>query len=282
MMELYAAKGPRLFLDESSVFDIGKLIVGGVDLSPGPAVPDDGDPRISHSVEGFLFTCGPDHIRHPEPIIDGSGQASPQKYPLHGSFAASPARVREFHNGALSSHAAATVMTRLAGGGLARLERRWHIDGMTGAVSLSDRVFNAGDRPFSPMLMYHMNIGAWNFNDATMISGAMLGEAPQSWRFGPGDGHVFCVPADGGADGSATLSLGPIASINGLTLQVSFGTATIPFLQMWRNEALPANVVGIEPASHDWKSRVELQEAGAMTLLEPGAHCDYALRFAFL
>ena len=278
MMELYAAKGPRLFLDESSVFDIGKLIVGDVDLSPGPAVPDDGDKRISHSVEGFLFTCGPDHIRHPEPIIGVEGQ----KYPLHGSFSSSPARVSEFHNGALSSHASATVMTRLAGGGLARLERRWHIDGMTGAVSLSDRVYNAGDRPFSPMLMYHMNIGAWNFGDATMIAGSMLGDAPQSWRFGPGDGHVFCVPANGGADGSASMSLGPIASVNGLTLHVSFETVTLPFLQMWRNEAHPANVVGIEPASHDWTSRVALGEAGALTLLEPGAYCDYALRFVFL
>jgi hypothetical protein len=282
MMELYAAKGPRLFLDETSVFDIGKLIFRDVDLSPGPAVPDDGDARISHSVQGFLFTCGPDHIRHPEPIIGGADQASAQKYPLHGSFSASPAQVSEFHNGALSSHACATVMTRLADGGLVRLERRWHIDGVSGAVSLSDRVFNAGDRPFSPMLMYHMNIGAWNFSDETMISGSMLGESPQSWRFGPGDGHVFCVPADGGADGSATLSLGPIAAINGLTLQVSFETATLPFLQMWRNEALPANVVGIEPASHDWKPRVLLEEAGALTMLEPGGHCDYALRFIFV
>ncbi len=196
MLELYAARGPRLFLDENSVFDIGSLIVGGADLSPGRAIPDDGDPRIDHSLEGFLFTCGPDHIRHPEPV-DG---VENKKYPLHGSFSACPAEVTEFRNGRLSSTARATVMVRLADGGLARLERRWHIDGVTGAVSLNDKVTNAGSKPFAPMLMYHMNIGAKNFDAKTQLSGDMVGKVPVSWQFGEGENYVFCVPA-GGAEG---------------------------------------------------------------------------------
>ena len=276
MLELFAARGPRLFLDESSVFDIGSLMVGGADLSPGRAIPDDGDPRIDHSLEGFLFTCGPDHIRHPEPIEGMEGR----KYPLHGSFSSHPAEVTEFSNGSLASRASAVVHVELADGGRARLERRWHIDGVTGAVSLADRVTNMGTAPFAPMLMYHMNIGAKNFGNETQLAGEMIGKVPVSWQFGEDDNYVFCVPA-GGELGHATVRLGPIPAASGLTLRVDFDTATLPFLQMWRNESRPAYVVGIEPASHDWKPRAALHEAGAMSLLQPGESRDYGLRFAF-
>jgi hypothetical protein len=276
MLELFAARGPRLFLDESSVFDIGKLIVAGNDISPGRAIPDDGDPRIDHSLEGFLFTCGPDHIRHPE-LIAEEGEA---KYPLHGSFSASVAEVTEFRNGALASMASAIVKVRLADGGRARLDRHWHIDGVTGAVMLTDRVTNAGDTAFAPMLMYHMNIGAKNFGKETQLSGAMVGKVPIAWQFGEGDNYVFCVPA-AEAPGSAAVRLGPIPGAGGAALRVDFDTSTLPFLQMWRNESRPAYVVGIEPASHDWKRRAELARSGAMSLLEPGEARDYSLRFVF-
>ncbi len=68
MKAFSAARGPKLLLDETSVLDIGGCFVNGVDVAPGRAIPDDGDARIDHSLEGFLFTCGPDHIRHPQPI----------------------------------------------------------------------------------------------------------------------------------------------------------------------------------------------------------------------
>lgn len=276
MLEFYAARGPRLFLDETSVFDIGSLIIDGNDLAPGRAIPDDGDPRIDHSLEGFLFTCGPDHIRHPEPIGDDGAR----RYPLHGSFSSCPAEVTEFRLGALASVASATVMVKTADGGLARLERRWHLDGVTGVVSLLDRVTNAGRTPFASVMMYHMNIGARNFDQKTQLSGEMIGKVPVSWQFGEGDNYVFCVPA-GGEDGTATVRLGPIPGASGGTLRVDFDTSTLPYLQMWRNEHEPAYVVGIEPVSHDWKPRRELIESGAMKMLQPGEARDYALRFAF-
>lgn len=273
MMAFYAGGSPRLFLDETSVFDIGSVVVDGIDLSPGRAIPDDGDPRIDHSLEGFLFTCGPDHIRHPEPIDGGVGR----KYPLHGSFSASPATVTEFCIGEDLSVARATVGVALADGGHARLEREWRI-GADGAVTLSDRVVNDGDRAFAPMLMYHMNVGAKHFDDGVRLSGAMFGPEPINWTFGEGDGHVFCVPA---GKGMAEMRLGPLAPIGGRSLRVSFDTATLPYLQMWRNQRAPAHVLGIEPASHDWKPRAELAAAGALGEIRPGEERRYSLAFAF-
>ena len=92
MIEFAAASGPRLMLDEASVLDIGGCIVEGVDIAPKRAIPDDGDPRIDHSLEGFLFTCGPDHIRHRQPI---AGSAEGKVYPLHGSASGHAERLHD-------------------------------------------------------------------------------------------------------------------------------------------------------------------------------------------
>ncbi|MCO6178783.1 aldose 1-epimerase family protein [Ciceribacter sp. RN22] len=277
MIEFKGLAGPSLTLDRSSVLDIGACIVDGVDLSPGRAIPDDGDPRIDHSLEGFLFTCGPDHIRHPEPVGEGRGT-----YPLHGSFSSHPTEILSFETVEGNAEARAVVSVRLADGGSARLERFWRIDGKTGEVHLSDRVTNTGAAPFPAMLMYHMNIGARHFDDGVRLSGAMLDGGGFPWAFGADPGGVFCVPAVKEGEPWAEVRLGPIQAIGGKTLRVRFRTDTLPFLQIWRNQQAPANVLGIEPVSHRWEPRSALAERGELDLLAPGEARDYALSFAFV
>ena len=85
------------------------------------------------------------------------------------------------------------------------------------------------------------------FDDAVRLEGAMLDGGGHGWRFGEEPGNVFCVPV--GDDEWASLALGPIAAIGGKTLTVRFRTETLPYLQMWRNQQAPANVLGIEPVS---------------------------------
>ncbi len=271
-MKLHAAKGPIVELDESSVLDIRGLIVKGVDLSPGRAIPDDGDPRIDHSLEGFLFTCGPDHIRHPEPIAGSVG-----RYPLHGSFSSHPAHIIS----KTDQDCVAEIAVTHADGGQSLLTRHWRLDAETGVVTLSDRVTNTGSTAFPVMLMYHMNIAAKLFDDAVRLEGDMLEGGGFGWRFGPEPGGVFCVPATAGADGWAQMRLGPLAAIGGLTLTVRFDTATLPHLQIWRNQQAPAHVLGIEPVSHRWVGRSELADAGELDMLAPGESRHYGLSFSF-
>jgi Domain of unknown function (DUF4432) len=279
MIEFSAARGPRLRLDETSVLDVGACIVDGVDLSPGKAVPDDGDARISHSVEGFLFTCGPDHIRHREPM---TGAFAGQTYPLHGSFSATPARVlwTRFEAGNAACRADVDVVT--AEGRTARLERLWRIDGATGEVFLEDRVVNTSGEPIPVFLMYHMNIGGKWFDDAVRLTGRMLEGGGFPWTFGEEQGGIFCVPAPATDDGWSEVSLGPIAAIGGKTLRVRIAAETLPFLQVWRNQKAPAHVLGIEPVSHRWVPRGQLEEAGEFNILQPGEGRNFALRFAFV
>lgn len=279
MKAFTCGNGPVIHLDERSVLDIGACLVGGVDVAPGRAIPDDGDARIDHSLEGFLFTCGPDHIRHPVPV---TGRADGARYPLHGSFSSHPAEIVFWdvqEGDDAECHARIPVTT--AEGGRALLERHWRMDGETGEVTLSDTVTNVGDVSFASVHMYHMNIGSWLFDDRIKLVGRMLDGGGCPWNFGPDPGNVFCVPA--GIDGEdwAEISLGPIAALSARTLKVRFRTDTLPYLQLWRNQKAPAQVLGIEPVSHRLASRAELIESGEMTLLRPGESRDYGLRFQF-
>lgn len=275
MITFSGPKGPRLALDQGSVFDIGSCIVDGVDLAPGRAIPDDGDPRIDHSLEGFLFTCGPDHIRHREPIA-----GTDLSYPLHGSFSANPAHSLEITVDGEDLVARATVDVALAGGGRAELRRQWRLKAESGEVQLADTVVNVGETAFPTFLMYHMNLGAKHFDAGTRLEGAMLEGGALPWAFGEGDGGIFCVPA--GHGGWAELRLGPIAAIGGKTLKVRFRTDTLPHLQVWRNQKAPAHVLGIEPVSHRWVGRAELEAAGEFHILQPWQSRDYGLAFSFV
>jgi len=171
MIEFAAASGPRLMLDETSVLDIGGCIVDGVDIAPKRAIPDDGDARIDHSLEGFLFTCGPDHIRHRQPI---PGRDDGKVYPLHGSASGHTAKVlwTKFENGNAECRADIDITT--VEGLPQRIERLWRIDGATGEVRLEDRVVNMSDRTVPTFLMYHMNTGGKWLDEGTRLEGQML------------------------------------------------------------------------------------------------------------
>lgn len=266
----------QILLDRQSALDIGAFVLDGVDLSPGVTIPSDGDRRIDHALQGFFFTCGPDHIRHPEPIAAGEGG----KYPLHGSLCGTAVtHSRMAYEGEVPG-CSAEMELRLADGAMARMSRRWTIDADTNEVALSDRITNIGETPFAPMLMYHMNIAGRLLDDDTHIGGSMLGDEKQSWRFGDGESAHFCVSAMPGADeGWAQVALGPFAALSGRSLVVRFSTATLPFLQMWRCQRGAADLISIEPASHRLASRTELSAAGEMPLLQPGEAIDYALAF---
>lgn len=268
----------ELELDEQSALDVLSAIANGVDLAPGGAVPDDGDPRVFRAVHGFLFTCGPDHIRHPEPV----GEADGKLFPLHGSMCGNGAVITGRSVNEAGQSVEARIKVALADGGRAEILRLWHFDAASGAFTLEDTVQNVGSTPFPPMMMYHMNVGAHLFDDATGFAGASFPDGCMGWRFGGGDGAVICLPAKADDDGKAHVSLGPIAGAHGGRLDVWFDAEAMPHLQMWRNEAGHCNVIGIEPASHPLMKRTQLEEEGLMPVLYPGYARHFRLGFRFV
>lgn len=267
-------QGPEVTLDPSSVLDLRSVRAGGVDWAPGLEIVDDGDQRIWHSLQGFLFTCGPDHIRHPDDFGGGGG-----RYPIHGSAAGHRAeRIEQ-----AADRASAEITVHLVEGGTALIRREWRIEA-DGWVRLHDRVVNVGDRPFASMTMYHMNIGCRLLGPETRLEGAMFENGGMDWEFFDDPGGVFCVPAAPFADraGLAHLRLGPVRSAGGLTLEVRFDTGTLPYLQMWRARREGVNVMGIEPCTHRWESRSVLRESGEILDLSGGESREFTLAFRFV
>lgn len=267
----------HILLDRQSALDIGAFTIDGIDISPGTSIPSDGDRRIDHALQGFLFTCGPDHIRHPEPIeADGEARSSP----LHGSLCGTPVSRTGMAAEGEPPGCRAETNVRLADGGSALVSRQWTVDADRAEVLLADRVTNMGETPFAPMLMYHVNIGGWLLGDGTHIAGTMFADEKRPWRFGEGESAHFCVPAAETADGGwAQVSLGPFEALSGRSLIVRFSTASLPFLQMWRCQRGSADVISIEPVSHRIAKRPELTAAGEMPMLAPGGTIEYALAF---
>ena len=182
----------RLDLTPQSVLDVGDAIFHGVNVAPGSAVPSDGDPRIDRALPGFLFTCGPDHIRHPVPI---EGASDGRRYPLHGSLSSHPAQdiLIEEDEGEIACEG--RIPVALAHGGRAELTRRWRADRRTGHITLDDTITNTGETAWPRFGMYHINFGTGLFDENTRLTGAMLPGGSLPWRFDEGDMKIFCVPA---------------------------------------------------------------------------------------
>lgn len=211
-----------------------------------------------------------------------TGAHDGRRYPLHGSFSANPAKIlwTRFDDGNAECRADIDIVT--AEGRTVRLERHWRIDGGSGEVSLIDRIVNTSTEAMPVFLMYHMNVGGKWFDDGVRVSGAMLENGGFPWTFGEELGGLFCVPAAAKGEDWAEVRLGPIAAIGGKTLRVRFATDTLPHLQVWRNQRDPAHILGIEPVSHRWVPRAELEEAGEFNILQPGESRSFSLTFAFV
>ncbi|OAP38360.1 DUF4432 domain-containing protein [Sinorhizobium glycinis] len=264
----------HLLFDRSSALDIAAFVTAGIDLSPGDAIPSDGDARIDRALAGFLFTCGPDHIRHPEPV---EGRGDHVCYPLHGSLSGTPVTRAEMSPDGLRCSAFTEV--DLACGGRAAIERVWQVDENGHGVMLKDRVVNIGASAFAPMMMYHMNIAGRLVGDETRIESLSLEDGSLAWRFGEGQSAHFCLPAFAGADRWSEVSLCSLPGLRGRSLHVRFRADTLPFLQMWRCQRGGADVISIEPASHRLARRTELSARGELDFMEPGQSRNYALAF---
>ena len=265
----------RLELTPQSALDIGSAVFGGVELAPGSAVPSDGDPRIDQALPGFLFTCGPDHIRHPVPV---EGADDGRRFPLHGSLSSHPARDLLVEEDEGEVVCEGRVAVSLAHGGSADLARRWRADRRTGHITLDDVVTNSGAQAWPPFAMYHINFGTGLFDENTRLTGAMLPGGSVPWRFDEGDMTIFCVPAAETAEhGWAEIAVGPIASLAGRSVHIRFRTDTLPYLQVWRNQSQGCAVLGIEPVSHRLAPRDELIASGEAPDFAPGESVDYGL-----
>jgi hypothetical protein len=105
----------------------------------------------------------------------------------------------------------------------------------------------------------------------TTLGGATVGPAvgaPDAAR----NPEIACVPAGSGKAVAAFSGGG------GPSMTLAFGTATLPFLQIWHDPRPGTFVYALEPVS---SMKPEPGALAGEPVLAPGAGRDYALDFAF-
>ncbi|MCC7275412.1 MAG: aldose 1-epimerase family protein [Alphaproteobacteria bacterium] len=288
----------RVLIDRA--FDIGELRADGISLgwrsangfrAPGlHRAEEDEGAGLLRSLDGFLVTCGLDHVRG---AAEGSAahfgtRRTRVRYPLHGRIHATPARLvgygeRWDGEDCVLWCEGETRQTMLYGETLV-LRRRIEVPlGGTG-LSIRDRVENAGFRPTPHMILYHVNLG-WPLLDegtALALDGAFaradlrgaIGGAPAAadttagdelFEAGPGPGEAACAVINEGLAG-------------GLAVELTFDTATLPNMQIWRNLSEGIYVLAVEPANHPAAPRADLDRDGRVRHLAPGETVEHRLR----
>ena len=256
--------------------DIGTVHYRGVPLawqSPAgfrnPALSGTGDDHgfgFGRLFSGFLMTCGLDHIRQPN---NGA--------PLHGHFPGTPARLTAYGEDWAAPEpilfCEGEILQVNFGRQAFRLRRRieCRIGGTT--IRIRDRVENCGPIPLPHALLYHFNLGYPAITDGSQV---LCGERPILQTISLDDpgaaSEVVCLPVAAEPTASCTVRHGtdPAAMQVGFT----FPTATLPFLQVWRDLRPRAGVLGIEPCTSD---RLPDGTSAGVETLEVGEQREYAV-----
>lgn len=217
---------------------------------------------------GFLVTCGLDHIRQPT-----GGQ------PLHGRLPFTPARLE--HHGVDWDQArpelviAGEVVQARLGHEHLRLARRVTIPVGGSTLALTDTVGNRAPRPWPQALLYHINFG-FPFLRPGMelrLDGERLdfGIGPPDPDGGP---QVRCLPL---APGRHEVTLRQ--PNDGVRFSLGFDAATLPFLQLWRDDRPGTWALALEPCtSPRAPDGTSLSDEG-LPPLAPGEDRRFELQF---
>ena len=272
-------------------FDMGRLAFNGVPYGWESQRGLAGSPKsLADHVGGFFFTCGFDHIRQPEDTIDPVTGLE-VAYPLHGNLPFTTAQLKQLmldESGARPALICTGELVQTAYGGAAyRLERRYEARLGDPGFRFFDKVTNVATRPLPFMAMYHINFGYPLVGEQTVLrfaDGEELAIQPVADEGeNDMDGHESwnTVPARREADGLARVCLLDKANKDVPAVEISFDTAALPWLQVWRNREAGTNILSIEPTSNRRVSRAELLDQGEIRLLEPGESVQLMCGFSF-
>ena len=230
----------------------------------------DGGRGFERLFSGFLMTCGLDHIRQPR---DGA--------PLHGRLPSTPARLlshgEDWRGDRPTLFCEAEIIQGSYGREAFRLLRR--IESPIGGTSLRivDRVENCGTTAWPQAMLYHINGGDPPSADGTCVAvnGRSIGDPVllDNPRAAPG---AVCVAST--RDPLATCTVTTPSEAGPLEVALRYSSATLPYLQVWRDLRPRAGILAIEPCTSD---RLADGTSDAERPLEPGEQRAYSVEIQF-
>lgn len=302
VLELRSGGGLELEVIVDRGFDLGRLAVNGVTVSwhspNGYRAPwllnpsSDRGQGFLRANNGFLSTCGFDHIRQPESdsLVDNSAYPSDSvDYPLHGHGAHQPARLISYGIEEDGERpylwCEGEIIQTMQFHGTLKLRRRIEVPLGSTEISMHDRVVNCGPTTMSHMMLYHFNIGHPLVSAGSSID---IPNAQNIWGDGdPLDAYPEPQSTQANAlsifevDATEKMGICNVSTLNKqLELCLSFERETLPFFQLLRMTGQGSYGIGLEPCTTGKRSRGAARSADQMLHLKPGEHRDYEFQIS--
>jgi hypothetical protein len=233
---------------------------------------------------GLLTTCGLQNVGLPS-VDEGVSHG------LHGRISGIPARnvthevVEE--DGRLVAVVSGEMRETDVFGSDLLLRRRIRLPAGETVAHVEDEIVNLGYASTPVFILYHVNVGYPVVADTARLLGPaadIVGRdeaaqeiVDQHSTFGPPvDGareHVFehRLRERGASSASISVVNPHFAPTGGIAVTVTFDPRELPRLWQWRMLRTGMYVTGLEPANCGLAGRAAEREAGALTMLEPGA-----------
>lgn len=305
-MEDGPSRGQRLFVVRNALgvsfeiavdrgFDISSVTWCGINIGwnsanglPWPPNSVDAEDGIGfyRNLDGFLVTCGLDHIGGAR---RGDGSHFIHKHrkevfnPLHGRISSQRGLISGYGIDWESEHPAiwvdAVVRQSSIFGENLLLRRRISVGVFGNSIRIDDVVENCGFRPTPHALLYHVNFGYPFLGEATELSGDLdkgFVAAFNSEDKQPRDDFVDYfqeVPIVPGA-ATASITVKNKALMGGMQVNVEFPRAALPDFGVWRAFQSGVYALGLEPMRR--REIKDGAEQGSRTL-SPGETAAYWL-----
>jgi len=254
----------------------------------GLARRGDAGAGLLRSLDGFMVTCGLDHVRG---AAEGSAahfgaRRGMQRYPLHGRISQTPARLIGYGEAWTGDECTlwcgGVVRQAMLYGEVLELHRRIEVPLGGTRLVIRDRVANLGHRPTPNVQLYHVNFGfplldadtELRLPGAPEVEAALHGAAPPPCEAGD---ELHDMPAVEAGAGEARAAILNRRLAGGIGVELAWSAATLPRLQVWRNLSPGMHVLAIEPATNQAAKRDMLEAAGAIRYLDPGQVIEHWL-----
>lgn len=224
---------------EQGSLDIRSLHLRGMPVGWRHPAGDRNNPQ--RALGGFLVTCGLENVRAPR-----------GRLPQHGSLALSPVRLAGLGEDWSAQEpclfVAGEILSPMPSGAVLRLTRR--ISAPIGGTRLriEDRIENISAETAKMMILYHVNFGFPVAAPGCKVSignteiAAIDTLASQS---APGKPECQRLP-----EGESVILERPtMGDWPGLRLRLTSDTASLPFLQTWRDARPARNILALEPCN---------------------------------
>lgn len=289
VVEVTTGGGLQFEIRPDRSFDVGRVWFRGTPYvrKPPPGLGA-GQGPLPRTYGSFFFTCGFDHIRQPETAPDPITGA-PVNYPLHGNLPFTPATIghlgEDTQGRTPSLICEGEVMQRAADDRRVRLNRRYEAPVGGCSFAFTDTVTNIGARPFPFMAMYHFNRTYPMIGQQTVVE--FPGADRQPWPVPSLTAdqdhvlHVEAFPMTSDATGRAGVIIRNDGAHQPPPVSITFDTASLPFLQLWRGRAQGVDLLAIEPVTNRRATRAKLQDAGEIRILAPGETVTMAMAITF-